>query len=161
MHLTIPLILVHSCLAGLKVGNGVLVEAWTQQPGRICTDTIPSLPIDWWWTSPDFFYWSQDVGQPCPFDDGWSYRVAIGWDGEESTIKPDAGYVMLFVASAPSGEVRGGAWAGPCDWNLNGEITLEDFFNFLDDYFSGHADFDLSGLTDSEDLFFFLGGFLS
>lgn len=44
----------------------------------------------------------------------------------------------------------------PCDWDTINGINSQDFYDFLNAFFSGNADFNGSGSTTSEDVFAFL-----
>lgn len=43
-----------------------------------------------------------------------------------------------------------------CDWRQSGSVTVQDIFDFLADWFTGHADFNGSGATTVQDIFDFL-----
>jgi len=49
----------------------------------------------------------------------------------------------------------------PCDWNLDGFVTSQDFFEFITAFFADNADFNNDGVTTSQDFFDFIGCFFS
>jgi uncharacterized membrane protein (DUF441 family) len=49
--------------------------------------------------------------------------------------------------------------ACPCDWNFDGVVNSQDFFDFLNAFFQGNADFNHDGVTNSQDFFDFLNCF--
>jgi len=49
----------------------------------------------------------------------------------------------------------------PADWDQSGDVTSQDFFEFIADFFVGNADFNMDGQTTSQDFFDFLGAFFT
>jgi YVTN family beta-propeller protein len=51
--------------------------------------------------------------------------------------------------------------ACPPDWNNDGAVNSQDFFDFLNVFFQSNADFNRDGVTNSQDFFDFLNAFFA
>jgi len=69
-------------------------------------------------------------------------------------FKPGTPTDVAFEAVVPSAGCAG-------DWNNDGELTSQDFFDFIAAFFNGNADFNMNGSTDSQDFFDFIGAFFT
>jgi hypothetical protein len=103
---------------------------------------------------------AQFIGNPFVTDDeaNWdNISEAIGFDlsadinGDGKVNQADVDELMDII--------RG----GPCaaDWNHDGSLNSQDFFDFLSSFFSGSADFNSDGITNSQDFFDFLTAFFA
>jgi hypothetical protein len=45
------------------------------------------------------------------------------------------------------------------DWNADGIVNSQDFFDFIDDFFTSNADYNSDGVTNSQDFFDFVNAF--
>jgi hypothetical protein len=67
-----------------------------------------------------------------------------------------------FGGAMGTGQMRIGPVAPcACDWNHDGRLNSQDFFDFLNSFFAGNADFNHNGVTNSQDLFDFLNCFFA
>jgi hypothetical protein len=79
---------------------------------------------------------------------GFAYTIRVGGYGTSNSVGDG---VMSITCATPC----------PCDWNHNGTLNSQDFFDFLSGFFGGNADYNQSGQTNSQDFFDFLTCFFT
>ena len=82
--------------------------------------------------------------------------------GPDSTGQIAYNQWVLWGKSAPAPIDTGSITFGcACDWNSNGSLNSQDFFDFLAAFFTSNADFNTDGVTNSQDFFDFLTCFFA
>jgi hypothetical protein len=74
-----------------------------------------------------------------------------------SPVFNPVGVDMAFVLSG----TEGGPPPCACDWNVDGFLNSQDFFDFLVGFFANNADFNHDNTTNSQDFFDFLSCFFT
>ncbi len=64
--------------------------------------------------------------------------------------------VVRFRGLAEGGSDKVPGRGLTCDWNDDGFVNSQDFFDFLKDFFNLEADYNLNGITNSKDFFDFM-----
>jgi hypothetical protein len=83
---------------------------------------------------------------------------------QEDTLKTDFPTGTLHVYVFSNGVDVGTATFStgcPADWNHDGVVNSQDFFDFLTSFFAGSADFNRDGVTNSQDFFDLLTAFFA
>jgi hypothetical protein len=127
--------------------------------GSFPTSYQGSSVIELW--GPDGWVAGRDSSWEGPFSfsaqlDPGEYRISGLLNVNWSFVGNNGGHAgesYEFVLSIPP--------ACPCDWNSDEVVNSNDFFSFLDDFFTSNADFNSDGVTNSQDFFDFLGCFFA
>ncbi len=107
-------------------------------------------------SSPLMYRWRR-AGQPIPGATTRNFTIA-------SVAESDAGDYDVMVTNTCGVTTSETATltiidSCACDWDDSGDLSSQDFFDFLAAFFNGDADFNASGSTDSQDFFDFLDCF--
>lgn len=95
--------------------------------------------------------YNQFTFHPAAF---WDERAAGTWTlkvADEVAVPANTGTLSSWQLTVYGHEPA--CW---CDWNLSGDLSIQDLFDFLASYFAGKGDFSGDGVIGMQDLFDFL-----
>ncbi len=84
-----------------------------------------------------------------------------GWTLESGVAISDNGLTLVGVGTHNGQPESWIATLCAADWNHDGQLNSQDFFDFLTSFFAGSADFNHDGVTNSQDFFDFLTAFFA
>ncbi len=87
--------------------------------------------------------------------------VVSGLPADTSVQLPGPGQFAGTMVLSGAGCVWVVRSACPADWDHSGDLSSQDFFDFITAFFAGDADFNNSGTTNSQDFFDFIGAFFA
>jgi glucose/arabinose dehydrogenase len=103
----------------------------------------------------------------CDYNGGELFKIIpasfVGPDCNANGVRDACEILDGREADANANGVPDSCEPPPCtaDWNHDGTVTSQDFFDFVAAFFKGTADFNADGTTNSQDFFDFLGAFFN
>jgi hypothetical protein len=116
--------------------------------------------LDASWCSFDLVNCVSGFQSPCPIDECAHVWFVFCHNEQGDVVTAPAGCPVAFYAVNVWDQIHQGVWAGPADFNVDGEINSIDYFDFTGAFFSTGYDYDLSGECNSQDFFSFLDDFV-